>query len=463
MANTNVVVVYDQLEQAVNKLENYYTMLEEQQKIISRLDAYFDHLYKIHGKNTTFVSTMEDKIESMTKAIKNDMADIDYLKNLTSYIIQSYTDAEGKTTLRSNELLMTALGSIVPYSSSFVTSIYGNMSEYAQAIQIDPSKAPDISQYSDVKNWRTYTDTNAQTADAWDAVHYNTSESGEKYSYKISETGSKISTNAQNVAIQDAQKDVEEAEARLKEEQEKIEQARQEAEAAKESAESARKEAEAARESAESSGEQRQPEKKATTPKETTTAKPKAEAKAEAKQETAPAESGAEQETSDPVDVDSGQDVGGETTTPSGEEIPSTIDPESGDTSSEETVELPKPTTKSSSGGNKVVPIIAGVAAAGAAGVGAKVFLDKKTNNDISDDDWEESEEYTDSGSDLDLDGDYKDNSTLDSSDEFTYKADIDEDYSDEDIEEDNFSDVTEEEEVQGYQAINFNDISETH
>ena len=51
----------------------------------------------------------------------------------------------------------------------------------------------------------------------------------------------------------------------------------------------------------------------------------------------------------------------------------------------------------------------------------------------------------------------------LDSSDEFTYKADLDEDYSAEDYDEDNFSDVSEEEEVQGYQAINFNDISETH
>ena len=44
MANTNVVVVYDQLEQAVAKLDNYYTMLEEQQKMISRLDSYFDNL-----------------------------------------------------------------------------------------------------------------------------------------------------------------------------------------------------------------------------------------------------------------------------------------------------------------------------------------------------------------------------------------------------------------------------------
>ena len=140
MANNNVVVVYDQLQSAVTKLENYYTLLEEQQKMISRLDTYFDHLYKIHGTNTTFVATMEDKIQNMALAVKNDMADIDYLKNLINYIIQSYTDAEGKTTLRSNELLLTALGSLVPATTGLTTNIYNNMTEYANAIQIDPTK-----------------------------------------------------------------------------------------------------------------------------------------------------------------------------------------------------------------------------------------------------------------------------------------------------------------------------------
>lgn len=454
MANNNVVVVYDQLQSAVTKLENYYTLLEEQQKMISRLDTYFDHLYKIHGTNTTFVATMEDKIQNMALAVKNDMADIDYLKNLINYIIQSYTDAEGKTTLRSNELLLTALGSLVPATTGLTTNIYNNMTEYANAIQIDPTKAADVSQYSDVKNWRTYADTNATTADAWDAVHDNTSESGEKYSYKISETGSKISTEAQNVAIQDTEKDVQEVEEKLDEAEKKLEEAEKKlAEAEKKTAAAEQKAAEATAEAEKPENtytETEQVEKQASTKEPPVTKEKPAAAKETKPAESKPAESTTTETTTEPETTPPSEP------TPEAEDIPETVDSET-----EVSDELPTPTKKTSSG-NKVVPIIAGVAAAGAAGVGAKVFLDKKTNTDIDDDNWEESEEYEEYN-DVDISGSDEDNSVLDSSDEFTYKADLDEDYSAEDYEEDNFSDVSEEEEVQGYQAINFNDISETH
>lgn len=453
MANTNVVIIYDQLQSAVTKLEGYYTMLEEQQKMISRLDTYFDYLYKIHGKNTTFTASMEDKIQNMAAAIKNDMADIDYLKNLINYIVQSYTDAEGKTTLRSNELLMTALGSLVPYSSSFTTSIYGNMGEYSTAIQADATKAADVSQYSKVENWRTYASTNAQTADAWDAVHDNSSTNGEKYSYKISTTGSKISTNAQNVAIQDTNKDVQEANDQLKEAERKIAEAEQKAEAAEQRAQEAEQKAQEAEARVEEKPEDtytetKQTEKKATTQKETpVTKEPAQKEKTVTKDPTPKTENGGNS-------GEEGGDIPTEKDPNTMVVDPPTIEP----TEPTETEDpLPTPVTKKSSSGNKVVPIIAGVAAAGAAGVGAKVFLDKKSGNTIDDENWEESgDEYNEDAFD-------EEDKLLDSSDEFTYKTDLDEDYINTDTGEDNFSDVTEEDEVQGYQAINFNDISETH
>ncbi len=458
MASNNVVIVYDQLQSAVTKLENYYTMLEEQQKMISRLDTYFDHLYKIHGKGTTFVATMEDKIQSMAAAVKNDMADIDYLKNLINYIIQSYTDAEGQVTLRSNQLLLSALGSLVPTTAGLTTSIYQNLSDYSSATQLDPSKVADISQYSDVKNWRTYASTNAKTADAWDAVHDNSSTNGEKHSYKISSTGSKISTQAENVAVQDTQKDVEEAEQKVKEAEQRQAEAEKAAEAAEQRAQEAEekaKEAEAKVKEAEK--ETKKPENTYT---ETEQTERKSSSGSEAPVTKKPAAKTQEPKTSEPKTPDSPVDPE-EPDTPTTPVEPEPIGPDVDPDSPSGDDELPVPETKKSSGGNKVVPIIAGVAAAGAAGVGAKIFLDKKTGSNIDDENWEESDEYNEYG-DSDISSSSEDN-VLDSSDEFTYKADLDEDYSAEDYDEDNFSDVSEEEEVQGYQAINFNDISETH
>ncbi len=497
MANNNVVVVYDQLQSALTKLDNYYTMLEEQQLMISRLNTYFDHLYEVHGRNTTFVVTMEDKIERMAEAVKTDLADIDYLKNMIDYILQSYTDAEGKTTLRSNELLMSALGSLVPYSSSFVTSIYGNMNEYAQAVTLDPSKLADISQYDKVEKWITYQNTNATTADAWDAVHNNISENGETHSYKLSTTGSKISTAAQNVAIQDAKKDVEEVEARLKDAQAKIE-GKQTEITEKDQPVGTSDAAKEAVSGGDETGKKTDvtkpdldPQKKDGTGTDSKVLEPKSESKAtqESKSETpvkkettssqkdsgvqkqiqkssgTPKATTSQKETS----VQKQKPKTGNTTesqTPKTSPEPTTVDdpiipsepldpiePETPDI--EESSDLPTPQRKSTSG-NKVVPIIAGVAAAGAAGVGAKVILDKKSGDDDIESHWINQEEYDENNID------YHDN-VLDSTDEFTYKTDIEDTYSDEDYADDTFGEVSEEEDVQGYQAINFNDISETH
>lgn len=488
MANNNVVVVYDQLQSALTKLDNYYTMLEEQQQMISRLNTYFDHLYEVHGKNTTFVVTMEDKIEKMSEAVKNDLADIDYLKNMIDYIIQSYTDAEGKTTLRSNELLMTALGSLVPYSTSFATNIYGTMNDYAIAVNADASKAADVSQYSNVKDWITYKDTNAQTADAWDAVHNNISENGESHSYKLSTTGSKISTAAQNVTIQDAQKDVEAVEAKLQEAQSKLDKVEGELEettqevgtsegaattvtSPQESDQKAdesgidskllkpKEEHQAAQERQEKEPiKSQKPASKETTQKEAPVQKQQQKSSGTPKTSTGQKEAGVKKQTSKSSATAKTQ-TPTTTTEPTPSEdvvIPSeSLDPiEPATTEPTVDTDLPTPQRKSTSG-NKVVPIIAGVAAAGAAGVGAKVILDKKTSNDI-DDDWDIQEEETEETP-------YTEDNMLDSSDEFTYKTDIEDTYSDVDYADDTFGEVSEDEDVQGYQAINFNDISETH
>ncbi len=504
MANNNVVVVYDQLQSALTKLDNYYTMLEEQQQMISRLNTYFDHLYEVHGKNTTFVVTMEDKIEKMSEAVKNDLADIDYLKNMIDYIIQSYTDAEGKTTLRSNELLMTALGSLVPYSTSFATNIYGTLNDYAIAVNSDASKAADVSQYSKVKDWITYKDTNAQTADAWDAIHNNISENGESHSYKLSTTGSKISTAAQNVTIQDAQKDIEAAEAKLKEVQTKLKETqekmertdkpagqssgaekvvtsvkeneqkvipKQELEATKAETKNLDpkilrpKSEQATQESqAEAPVQEEKPASHTTSQKETPVQKQQQQkSSGTPKTTTSQKEAGVQKQQQKSSATTKTQTP--KTQTPTTTTQPTTtedviipsepldpIEPATTDTTVD--TDLPTPQRKSTSG-NKVVPIIAGVAAAGAAGVGAKVILDKKTNNDI-DDDWDIQEEDT-------TETTYTEDNMLDSSDEFTYKTDIEDTYSDVDYADDTFGEVSEEEDVQGYQAINFNDISETH
>ena len=446
MANNNVVVIYDQLQSAQTKLDNYYTLLQEQHAMIERLDSYFDTLYERHGKSTTFAASMEDEIEKMHKAVKNDLADIDYLKNLINYIIQSYTDAEGKTTTRSSSLLLTALGSLVPAgASAFTTSIYGNMGEYSTAINQDATKAADVSQYSDVKNWQTYADTNATTADAWDAIHDNSSDNGSKYSYKLNETASKISTEAESVVAEDSKKDIEEARARAEAQAKALEEKEQALEAKeKELKEQEAKQAETKNKEVpeDTYTETEQVDKVSNTNQE-------ASAEPVTKEEQAPETDTAQEEYQDsyveeepysdvdPVvepdtSIDGGDDIG------TGEDLPSVG-------------------RKSSSGASKVIPIIAGTAAAGAAGVGAKIILDKKNETSINnEEEWEENESYDSNMSS-------EEDNLLDSSDEFTYKTDIDNSVETPIEDDDTFSDVTEEDEVEGYQAINFNDVTATH
>ena len=501
MANNNVVVIYDKLQSAVKKLEQYYAMLEEQQKMIARLDTYFDHLYKVHGKKNTFTSTMEDDIQSMAAAIKTDMADMDYLKNLTSYIIQSYTDAEGNTTTRSHALLMSALGSIVPTGAGAASAtIYSNMNEYSTAINQDSSRAADTSQYGD-KKWVTYAETNATTADAWDAVHENSSINKESHAYKISATGTKISSKAQNVVVKDMEKDVTEAQEKVKQAEEELAAKEKEMQAANEKAtqaEAKAQEAEERAQKAEAKVVESETKEAQTTSKETQSTQK------EAKQESSSSSGGStqsKQETSKPETNNNESTTGQKTETQQGannnstpiEEDPSnennnslvdnptTTNPEenqggeigTGDTDPGVIIdpvdqdsgdgELPDPTPKkSSSGSSKVIPIIAGLSAAGAAGVGAKIILDKKSDKDINEDD-----EWKDNNDgfigDQFIEGNQsEEDQYLDSSDEFTYKTDI-EPHENDLLEEDNFEDVTEEEEVQGYQAIDFNDITETH
>lgn len=80
----------------------------------------------------------------------------------------------------------------------------------------------------------------------------------------------------------------------------------------------------------------------------------------------------------------------------------------------------------SSKGGSRVIPIVAGLSAAAAAGIGAKVYLDNKTNNDNGEDDEDiETEEW--SGED-NLNIEYDDNNAneenyLDDDDEFGYQS----------------------------------------
>ena len=80
---------------------------------------------------------------------------------------------------------------------------------------------------------------------------------------------------------------------------------------------------------------------------------------------------------------------------PTIEDDPVIDDPVQNDPSSRTTVPLPTEDTSKSSSSSKVIPAIAGIATAAAAGIGTKIYLDKKAN---SDDDYneEESEEYYD-------------------------------------------------------------------
>jgi len=444
MANNNVVVIYDQLQSAQTKLDNYYTLLQEQHAMIERLDSYFDTLYERHGKSTTFVASMEDEIEKMHKAVKNDLADIDYLKNLINYIIQSYTDAEGKTTTRSSSLLLTALGSLVPAgASAFTTSIYGNMGDYSTAISQDATKAADVTQYSELKNWHTYADTNATSADAWDAIHENSSSNGTKYSYKLNETASKISTEAENVVAKDMEKDVEEAQAKAK--------AQTKALAEKEKA-LAEKENELKEQEEAQANNNESPQDTYT---ETEQVDKVSDTKQEAKPEPVTKEEPAAQtdEATEEYQDGYGEDDAYVDVEPTVDSDTS-IDTETGLETGED---LPSVGRKSSSGASKVVPIIAGTAAAGAAGVGAKIILDKKNETSIDkEESWDENISIEKNEAD---EGD----NYLDSSDEFTYKTDIDNSVEAPIEDDDTFSDVTEEDDVEGYQTINFNDVTTAH
>jgi len=84
----------------------------------------------------------------------------------------------------------------------------------------------------------------------------------------------------------------------------------------------------------------------------------------------------------------------------------------------------PITSSSSSSGGGAVIPIAAGLSAAAAAGIGAKVYMDRKKNNENGEYDEIDTEEW--SGEDT-LDLDYDDSSdtsaTLDDDDDYGYQA----------------------------------------
>ena len=103
-------------------------------------------------------------------------------------------------------------------------------------------------------------------------------------------------------------------------------------------------------------------------------------------------------------------------------------------------------TNKASSGGNVAIPIVAGLAAAAAAGVGAKIYLDKKNEDedDATAEEWEGDFETEDQ----------VEEQVLDNSDDFGYQAQT---------ATDNIALDTSNDSGNGYQAISFDDISETH
>ena len=76
------------------------------------------------------------------------------------------------------------------------------------------------------------------------------------------------------------------------------------------------------------------------------------------------------------------------------EEDPVIDDTMQDDPSSRTTVPLPTEDTSKSNSSSKVIPAIAGIATAAAAGIGTKIYLDKKANSDDYNE--EESEEYYD-------------------------------------------------------------------
>ena len=92
------------------------------------------------------------------------------------------------------------------------------------------------------------------------------------------------------------------------------------------------------------------------------------------------------------------------------------------------------------------IPIVAGLAAAAAAGVGAKIYLDKKNEDD---DDYEEATEGWEGDFEAE---DTPEEQVLDNSDDFGYQAQT----ATENVALETGTD-------NGYQAISFDDISETH
>lgn len=85
-----------------------------------------------------------------------------------------------------------------------------------------------------------------------------------------------------------------------------------------------------------------------------------------------------------------------------------------------------KPITSSSSGkgGSTVIPVIAGLSAAAAAGVGAKVYMDRKNNNDNGEDDEIATEEWSGEDSlDIEYDDSKETQEYLDDDDDYGYQT----------------------------------------
>ena len=137
-------------------------------------------------------------------------------------------------------------------------------------------------------------------------------------------------------------------------------------------------------------------------------------------------------------------------------EVPEEEPTETEDNNSHQTIPIDTSSDKKSSG-TSVVPIIAGIAAAGAAGIGTKIYLDRKSNNDNDEDDNGE-DEYSYSG-------DYAvaDNSEsyLDNSDDIGYSAIKDADEAMEETVTEPLEDAEEPKDT--YKAVSFDDLSETH
>ena len=132
-----------------------------------------------------------------------------------------------------------------------------------------------------------------------------------------------------------------------------------------------------------------------------------------------------------------------------------TPEPESG---THTTVPIDTDIPKKNSSGSSVIPLIAGIAAAGAAGIGTKMYLDRKANNDNDEDSLDEEEEYDYSG---DYEVENNSDSYLDNTDDISYSA-IKE--ADEAMEKETSEALEDAEEPQeSYKAVSFDDLSETH